>query len=114
MDESWKAMKSFAEQASTWLAEIDGPEGSMAVECAKAVTALANHVEAVVDDAKLGLEDYISKHLASAQTNIAATVTRTIAVPPPPPPQPTPAFPDELMKSFKADVLKAVMEATQQ
>ncbi|CAI5486851.1 unnamed protein product [Closterium sp. Naga37s-1] len=86
----------------------------MAVERAKAVTALANHVEAVVDDAKLGLEDYISKHLAAAQTNIAATVTRNIAVPPPPPPQPPPAFPDELMKSFKADVLKAVTEATQQ
>ncbi|CAI7816680.1 unnamed protein product [Closterium sp. NIES-54] len=73
----------------------------MAVECAKAVTALANHVEAVVDDAKLGLEDYILKHLAAAQTNIAAAVTRNITVPPPPPPQPTPAFPDELLKSLK-------------
>ncbi|CAI5530855.1 unnamed protein product [Closterium sp. Naga37s-1] len=86
----------------------------MAVERAKAVAALGNHVEAVVDDAKLGLEDFISKHLAAAQANIAAAVTRTIAVPPPPPPQPTPAFPNELMKSFKADVLKAVTEATQQ
>ncbi|CAI5499974.1 unnamed protein product [Closterium sp. Naga37s-1] len=115
MDESWKAMKSFAKKASTWLAEIDDLEGSMAVERAKAVTTVGNHVEAVVDDAKLGLEDYISKHLAAAQTNIAAAVTRTIAVPPPPPPpQPMPAFPDELMKSFKADVLKAVVEGTQQ
>ncbi|CAI7833377.1 unnamed protein product [Closterium sp. NIES-53] len=115
MDESWKAMKSFTEKASTWLVEIDGSEGSMAVERAKVVAALGNHVEAVVDDAKLGLEDFISKHLAAAHAKIAAAVTRAIAVPPPPPPpQPTPAFPDELMKSFKADVLKAVTEATQQ
>ncbi|CAI7854753.1 unnamed protein product [Closterium sp. NIES-53] len=114
MDESWKAMKSFTEKASTRLTEIDGLEGSMAVERTKVVIALANHEEAVVDDAKLGLEDYISKHLAAAQTNIAAVVTHNIAMPPPPPPQPTLAFPDELMKLFTADVLKAVTEATQQ
>ncbi|CAI7930270.1 unnamed protein product [Closterium sp. NIES-54] len=71
-------------------------------------------MEVVVDDAKLGLEDYIWKHLAAAQTNIAAAISRNIAMPPPPPLQRTPAFPDELMKSFKADVLKAVTEATQQ
>ncbi|CAI7897871.1 unnamed protein product [Closterium sp. NIES-54] len=116
--EAWEVMKHYAEKASAWLDELDDPEGCLAVERAKVVTALANHVEAVVDGAKLGLEDYISKHLAAAQTNIAAAVTRNIAVlqpplPQPTPPAPTPAFPDELMKLFKADVLKAVTEATQ-
>ncbi|CAI7774059.1 unnamed protein product [Closterium sp. NIES-53] len=118
MGEAWEAMKIYAEKLSAWLDELDGPEGILAVERAKGVTALANHVEAVVGGAKLGLEDYISKHLAAAQTNIAAAITRNIAVLPPPPPQPTPPAPtpalqDELVKSFKADVLKAVTEATQ-
>ncbi|CAI5471905.1 unnamed protein product [Closterium sp. Yama58-4] len=39
----------------------------------------------------------------------------TLPVQPPPPPQPTPpALPEELLKSFKADIMKTVTEATQQ
>ncbi|CAI5986849.1 unnamed protein product [Closterium sp. NIES-65] len=118
-DKAWKAMKSFAEKASAWLLDFDNPEGNMAYERAKAVSALADHVDGVVGEAKRGLEEYISQHLSAAQVNIATTVTHSFAVQPPPPPQPTPpaptpTFPDELLKSFKADVLKAVTEATQQ
>ncbi|CAI5489165.1 unnamed protein product [Closterium sp. Naga37s-1] len=118
-DKAWKAMKSFAEKAPAWLLDFDNPEGNMAYERAKAVSALADHVDGVVGEAKRGLEEYISQHLSAAQVNIATTVTHSFAVQPPPPPQPTPpaptpAFPDELLKSFKADVLKAVTEATQQ
>ncbi|CAI5464327.1 unnamed protein product [Closterium sp. Yama58-4] len=118
-DEAWKTMKTFAEQASAWLLDFDNPGGNMAYARAEAVSALAEHVDTVVDDAKRGLEEYISNHLASAQVNIATGVTHRLAVQPPPPaqptpPAPTPALPEELLKSFKADILKAVTEATQQ
>ncbi|CAI5460490.1 unnamed protein product [Closterium sp. Yama58-4] len=79
---------SFAELASAWLLDFDNPEGNMAYACAEAVSAVAEHVDTVVGDAKRGLEEYISNHLASAQVNIATA-------------------------SFKADILKAVTEATQ-
>ncbi|CAI5478637.1 unnamed protein product [Closterium sp. Yama58-4] len=118
-DEAWKTMKTFAEQASAWLLDFDNPEGNMAYARAEAVTALGEHVDTVVGDAKRGLEEYISNHLASAQVNIATPVTHRLAMQPPPtpqptPPAPTPALPEELLKSFKADILKAVTEATQQ
>ncbi|CAI5484394.1 unnamed protein product [Closterium sp. Yama58-4] len=118
-DEAWKLMKTFAEQASAWLLDFDNPEGKMAYARAEAVSVLAEHVDTVVGDAKRGLEEYISNHLASAQVNIATAVTHKLAVQPPPPPQPTPpaptpALPEELLKSFKADISKAVKEATQQ
>ncbi|CAI5467598.1 unnamed protein product [Closterium sp. Yama58-4] len=118
-DEAWKLMKSFAELASAWLLDFDNPEGNMAYARAEAFSTLAEHVDTVVGDAKRGLEEYISNHLASAQVNIATAVTHRLAVQPPPPtqptpPAPTPALPEELLKSFKADILKAVTEATQQ
>ncbi|CAI5513218.1 unnamed protein product [Closterium sp. Naga37s-1] len=94
---------------------MDNPEGRVAYARALAVSALAEHVDSVVGDAKKGLEEYVSNHLASAQVNIATAVTARLAVPPPPPPHPTPpAIPEELLKSFKADIMKAVTEATQQ
>ncbi|CAI5496972.1 unnamed protein product [Closterium sp. Naga37s-1] len=83
----------------------------MAVERAKAVTSLAD----IVKDVWKGLEETIIGHIGAAQTNIVAAVTRNIVLPPPPPPPPqTQTIPEELLKSFKADVLKAVTEATQQ
>ncbi|CAI5932968.1 unnamed protein product [Closterium sp. NIES-65] len=114
-DEAWKSMKTFAEHATEWLEDFDNPEGRVAYARALAVSSLAEHVDSVVGDAKKGLEEYISNHLASAQVNIATALTARLAVPPPPPPHPTPpAIPEEILKSFKADILKAVMEATQQ
>ncbi|CAI5999681.1 unnamed protein product [Closterium sp. NIES-65] len=114
-DEARKSMKTFAEQATEWLEDFDNPEGRVAYARAVAVSALAEHVDSVVGDAKKGLEEYVLNHLASAQFNIATTVTARLAVPPPPPPHPTPpAIPEELLKSFKADIMKAVTEATQQ
>ncbi|CAI5990798.1 unnamed protein product [Closterium sp. NIES-65] len=114
-DEAWKSMKTFAEHATEWLEDFDNPEGRVAYARALAVSSLAEHVDSVVGDAKKGLEEYISNHLASAQVNIATALTARLAVPPPPPPHPTPpAIPEELLKSFKADILKAVTEATQQ
>ncbi|CAI5971601.1 unnamed protein product [Closterium sp. NIES-65] len=114
-DEAWKSMKTFAEQATEWLEDFDNPEGRVAYARALAVSALAEHVDSVVGNAKKGLEEYVSNHLASAQVNIATAVTARLAVPPPPPPHPTPpAIPEELLKSFKADIMKAVTKATQQ
>ncbi|CAI5987483.1 unnamed protein product [Closterium sp. NIES-64] len=114
-DEAWKPMKTFAEHATEWLEDFDNPEGRVAYARALAVTSLAEHVDSVVGDAKKGLEEYISNHLASAQVNIATALTARLAVSPPPPPHPTPpAIPEEFLKSFKADILKAVTEATQQ
>ncbi|CAI5998711.1 unnamed protein product [Closterium sp. NIES-65] len=108
-------MKTFAEQATEWLEDFDNPEGCVAYARVLAVSALAEHVDSVVGDAKKGLEEYVSNHLASAQVNIATAVTARLAVPPPPPPHPTPpAIPEELLKSFKVDIMKAVTEATQQ
>ncbi|CAI5942806.1 unnamed protein product [Closterium sp. NIES-64] len=110
MGEAWDAMKAYVERAESWLDDLENPEGFMAVQRANAVVAMGNHM----DEARKGLEEYISKHLVAAQTNIATAVTQRVAVPPPTQPAPPPAFPDELMKSFKADVLKAATEATQQ
>ncbi|CAI5976538.1 unnamed protein product [Closterium sp. NIES-65] len=63
-----------------------------------------------------GLEETIISYIGAAQTNIAAAVSRPIVLPtpPPPPPAPTQAIPEEFLLSFKADVLKAVTEVTQQ
>ncbi|CAI6005491.1 unnamed protein product [Closterium sp. NIES-65] len=114
-DEAWKSMKTFAEHATEWLEDFDNPEGRVAYARALAVSSLAEHVDSVVGDAKKRLEEYISNHLASAQVSIATALTARLAVPPPPPPHPTPpAIPEEILKSFKADILKAVTEATQQ
>ncbi|CAI5512320.1 unnamed protein product [Closterium sp. Naga37s-1] len=114
-DEAWKAMKTFGEQASAWLEDFDNPEGRVAYARAAAVNALADHVTGEVGKAKRGLEQYITTQLSAAQVNIATAVTARLAVPPPPPPHPTPpALPEELLKSFKADIMKAVTEATQQ
>ncbi|CAI5495266.1 unnamed protein product [Closterium sp. Naga37s-1] len=94
-DEVWKAMKTFAEQASAWLEDFDNPEGRVAYARARAIYAMADHVTGEVGEAKRGLE--------------------LLVVQPPPPPHPTPpALPEELLKSFKADIMKAVTEATQQ
>ncbi|CAI5531813.1 unnamed protein product [Closterium sp. Naga37s-1] len=114
-DEAWKAMKTFGEQASAWLEDFDNPEGRVAYARATAVNALADHVTGEVGEAKRGLEQYITTQLSAAQVNIATAVTARLAVPPPPPPHPTPpALSEELLKSFKADIMKAVTEATQQ
>ncbi|CAI5987580.1 unnamed protein product [Closterium sp. NIES-64] len=93
-DEAWKTMKTFAEHATAWLEDFDNPQGRVAVARAVAVDALAEHV---------------------TEPAAAAATASAHAVQPPPPPQPTPpALPDELLKSFKADIMKAVTEATQQ
>ncbi|CAI5485438.1 unnamed protein product [Closterium sp. Naga37s-1] len=114
-DEAWKAMKTFAEQASAWLEDFDNPEGRVAYARARAIDAMADHVTGEVGEAKRGLELYITTQLTAAQVNIATAVTSRLAVQPPPPPHPTPpALPEELLKSFKADIMKAVTEATQQ
>ncbi|CAI5466386.1 unnamed protein product [Closterium sp. Yama58-4] len=114
-DEAWKTMKTFAEQASAWLEDFDNPEGRVACARAEAVDALAEHVNGVVGEARRGLELYITTQLSAAQVNIATAVTSRLPVQPPPPPQPTPpALPEELLKSFKADIMKTVTEATQQ
>ncbi|CAI5484607.1 unnamed protein product [Closterium sp. Yama58-4] len=114
-DEAWKTMKTFAEQASAWLEDFDNPEGRVACARAVAVDALADHVNGVVGEAKRGLELYITTQLSATQVNIATAVTSRLAVQPPLPPQPTPpALPEELLKPFKADIMKAVTEATHQ
>ncbi|CAI5462976.1 unnamed protein product [Closterium sp. Yama58-4] len=113
-DEAWKTMKTFAEQASAWLEDFVS-EGRVACARAEAVDALAEHVDGVVGAARRGLELYITTQLSAAQVNIATAVTSRLPVQPPPPPQPTPpALPEELLKSFKADIMKTVTEATQQ
>ncbi|CAI5488577.1 unnamed protein product [Closterium sp. Naga37s-1] len=114
-DEAWKTMKTFAEQATAWLEDFDNPQGRVAVAHAVAVDALAEHVTGVVGEAQRGLELYITTQLSAAQVNIATAVTTRLPVQPPPPPPPTPpALPEELLKSFKADIMKAVTEATHQ
>ncbi|CAI6008189.1 unnamed protein product [Closterium sp. NIES-65] len=114
-DEAWKTMKTFAEQATAWLEDFDNPQGRVAVARAVAFDALAEHVTGVVGEAQRGLELYITTQLSAAQVNIATAVTTRLPVQPPPPPPPTPpALPEELLKSFKADIMKAVTEATQQ
>ncbi|CAI5989695.1 unnamed protein product [Closterium sp. NIES-64] len=114
-DEAWKTMKTFAEQATAWLEDFDNPQGRVAVARAVAVDALAEHVTGVVGEAQRGLELYITTQLSAAQVNIATVVTTSLPVQPPPPPPPTPpALLEELLKSFKADIMKAVTEATQQ
>ncbi|CAI5520933.1 unnamed protein product [Closterium sp. Naga37s-1] len=102
-------VKELAEQ------DFDNPQGRVAVARAVAVDALAEHVTGVVGEAQRGLELYITTQLSAAQVNIATAVTTRLPVQPPPPPPPTPpALPEELLKSFKADIMKAVTEATQQ
>ncbi|CAI5941266.1 unnamed protein product [Closterium sp. NIES-64] len=114
-DEAWKTMKTFAEQATAWLEDFDNPQGRVAVALAVAVDALAEHVTGVVGEAQRGLELYITTQLSATQVNIATAVTTRLPVQPPPPPPPTPpALPEELLKSFKGDIMKAVTEATQQ
>ncbi|CAI5531762.1 unnamed protein product [Closterium sp. Naga37s-1] len=113
-----QSMKNVAELVTKWLDDFDSPTGTQAVERATAVTTLGYHVTAEVDEARRALEETFISHIGAAQTYIADAVTRNIVLPPPPPSpataSPTHALPDELMKSFKADVLKAVTEATQQ
>ncbi|CAI5493242.1 unnamed protein product [Closterium sp. Naga37s-1] len=114
-DEAWKTMKTLAEQATAWLEDFDNPQGRVAVARAVAVDALAEHVTGVMGEAQRGLELYITTQLSAVQVNIATAVTTRLPVQPPPPPPPTPpALPEELLKSFKADIMKAVTEATQQ
>ncbi|CAI5955117.1 unnamed protein product [Closterium sp. NIES-65] len=114
-DEAWKKTKTFAEQASAWLEDFDNPEGRVAYARTGAIDAMADHVTGEVGEAKRGLEQYITTQLSAAQVNKATAVTSRLAVQPPPPPQPTPpALPEELLKSFKADIMKAVTEATRQ
>ncbi|CAI5481623.1 unnamed protein product [Closterium sp. Yama58-4] len=114
-DEAWKTMKTFAEQASAWLEDFDNPEGNVAYQRALAVTTLADHVDKVVGDAQEDLREHITSQLSAAAVNIATAVTGRLPVQPPPPPQPTPpALPEELLKSFKADIMKTVTEATEQ
>ncbi|CAI5467964.1 unnamed protein product [Closterium sp. Yama58-4] len=119
LDEEKARLDRFFVGASAWLLDFDNPDENMAYARAEAVSALAEHINTVVGDVKRGLEEYISNHLASAQVNIATAVTHRLAVQPPPPtqptpPAPTPALPEELLKSFKTDILKTVTEATQQ
>ncbi|CAI5517694.1 unnamed protein product [Closterium sp. Naga37s-1] len=106
------ATKSVSRFVVDWLKEISGPQGTMAVERATAVTCVVDHQNAVWK----GLEETIISYIGAAQTNIAAAVSRPIVLPtpPPPPPAPTQAIPEEFLQSFKADVLKAVTEVTQQ
>ncbi|CAI5938312.1 unnamed protein product [Closterium sp. NIES-65] len=93
-----------------WLKEMSGPQRTIAVERASAVTCVVEHQNAVWK----GLEETIISYIGAAQTNIAAAVSRPIVLPtpPPPPPAPTQAIPEEFLQSFKADVLKAVTEVT--
>ncbi|CAI6008804.1 unnamed protein product [Closterium sp. NIES-65] len=106
------ATKSVSRFVVDWLNEISGPQGTMAVERAAAVNCVVDHQTAVWK----GLEETIISYIGAAQTNIAAAVSRPIVLPTPPPPPPTPtqAIPEEFLLSFKADVLKAVTEVTQQ
>ncbi|CAI5514503.1 unnamed protein product [Closterium sp. Naga37s-1] len=115
MDSAIQAGKSFAELATKILRDIDDPNGRMAVDHATAHNALADHVTNKVDEARNGLEEAFIKYIAAAHTNIAAAVTPRLVVQQPPPPiAPTQALPEEFMKSFKEDMLKAVTEATHQ
>ncbi|CAI5502050.1 unnamed protein product [Closterium sp. Naga37s-1] len=65
-DEAWKAMKTFAEQASAWLEDFDNPEGRVAYARARAIYAMAEHVTGEVGEAKRGLELYITTQLSAA------------------------------------------------
>ncbi|CAI6002982.1 unnamed protein product [Closterium sp. NIES-64] len=110
-----EAGKSFAELAAKILQHLDNPNGRMAVERATQVNALAEHVTNEVGEARKFLEDIVIKYIGAAQTNIAADVAPRLVVQQPPPPiAPAQALPEELMKSFKEEVLKAVTEGTQQ
>ncbi|CAI5951952.1 unnamed protein product [Closterium sp. NIES-64] len=110
-----EAAKSFAELAAKILRDLDDPNGRMAVERATEVNALAEHVTNEVGEARKFLEETVIKYIGAVQTNIAdAIAPRLVVQQPPPPIAPAQALPDELMKSFKEDVLKAVTEATQQ
>ncbi|CAI5990874.1 unnamed protein product [Closterium sp. NIES-64] len=109
-----EAGKSFAELAAKILRDLDDPNGRMAVERATEVNALAEHVTNEVGEARKFLEETVIKYIGAAQTNIAAAVAPRLVVQQPPPPiAPAQALLEELMKSFKEDVLKAVTEATQ-
>ncbi|CAI5951947.1 unnamed protein product [Closterium sp. NIES-64] len=110
-----EAGKSFAELAAKILRDLDDPNGRMAVERVTEVNALAEHVTNEVGEARKFLEETVIKYIGAVQTNIAdAIAPRLVVQQPPPPIAPAQALPDELMKSFKEDVLKAVTEATQQ
>ncbi|CAI5504559.1 unnamed protein product [Closterium sp. Naga37s-1] len=110
-----EAGKSFAELAAKILRDLDDPNGRMAVERATQVNALAEHVTNEVGEARKFLEETVIKYIGAAQTNIAVAVAPSLVVQQPPPPiAPAQALPEELMKSFKEEVLKAVTEATQQ
>ncbi|CAI5498710.1 unnamed protein product [Closterium sp. Naga37s-1] len=110
-----EAGKSFAELAAKILRDLDDPNGRMAVERATEANALAEHVTNAVGDARKFLKETVIKYIDAAQTNIAAAVApRLVMQQQPPPIAPAQALPEELLKSFKEDVLKVVTEATQQ
>ncbi|CAI5952183.1 unnamed protein product [Closterium sp. NIES-65] len=113
MDSAIQSAKSFAELARQTLLDLDDPKGRAAVARATAVKTLTEHVTAEVGEARKGLEEPFIKYIGAAQTNIAAAVSPRL-VQPPPPTAPAQALPEDFLKSFKEDVLKAVTETTQQ
>ncbi|CAI5943890.1 unnamed protein product [Closterium sp. NIES-64] len=113
MDSAIQSAKSFAELARQTLLDLDDPKGRAAVARATAVKTVTEHVTAEVGEARKGLEESFIKYIGAAQTNIAAAVAPRL-VQPPPPTGPAQALPEDYLKSFKEDVLKAVTETTQQ
>ncbi|CAI5960531.1 unnamed protein product [Closterium sp. NIES-64] len=113
MDSAIQSAKSFAELARQTLLDLDDPKGRAAVARATAVKTVTEHVTAEVGEARKGLEESFIKYIGAAQTNIAAAVAPRL-VQPPPPTGPAQALPEDFLKSFKEDVLKAVTETTQQ
>ncbi|CAI6007573.1 unnamed protein product [Closterium sp. NIES-65] len=114
MDSAIQSAKSFAELARQTLLDLDDPKGRAAVARATAVKTVTEHVTAEVGEARKGLEESFIKYIGAAQTNIAAAVAPRLVQPPPPPTGPAQALPEDFLKSFKEDVLKAVTETTQQ
>ncbi|CAI5996445.1 unnamed protein product [Closterium sp. NIES-65] len=113
MDSAIQSAKSFAELARQTLLDLDDPKGRAAVARATAVKTVTEHVTAEVGEARKGLEESFIKYIGAAQTNIAAAVAPRL-VQQPPPTGPAQALPEDFLKSFKEDVLKAVTETTQQ
>ncbi|CAI5963430.1 unnamed protein product [Closterium sp. NIES-64] len=113
MDSAIQSAKSFAELARQTLLDLDDPKGRAAVARATAVKTVTEHVTAEVGEARKGLEESFIKYIGAAQTNIAAAVAPRL-VQPPPPTGLAQALPEDFLKSFKEDVLKAVTETTQQ
>ncbi|CAI5963424.1 unnamed protein product [Closterium sp. NIES-64] len=113
MDSAIQSAKSFAELARQTLLDLDDPKGRAAVARATAVKTVTEHVTAEVGKARKVLEESFIKYIGAAQTNIAAAVAPRL-VQPPPPTGPAQALPEDYLKSFREDVLKAVTETTQQ